>query len=130
MIVQIHGGPAGASTNGFSDFDHDYIHIFSAHDYVVFQPNYRGSTGYGEKFMMEIAGDFFRQAFDDIMSGVDYLIERGIVHPDSLGMMGWSAGGSLSNWALVSTDRFKAISTGAGMVNITSYLFRKDINTN
>jgi len=51
---------------------------------------------------------------------VDYLIERGIVHPDSMGFMGWSAGGMLSNWALVSTDRFKAISTGAGDVNLIS----------
>ena len=56
-------------------------------------PNYRGSRGYGEHFMREIAGDYFRQAFDDIMTGVDYLIVEGIAHPDSLGMMGWSAGG-------------------------------------
>ena len=117
LIVQIHGGPASASINSFST----YIHIYSANDYVVFQPNYRGSLGYGEKFMKEIAGDYFRQAFDDIMSGVDYLIEREIVHPDSMGIMGWSAGGSWSNWALVSTDRFKAISTGAGIVNWISY---------
>jgi len=55
------------------------------------------------------------------MTGVDYLIEREIVHPDSMGIMGWSAGGTLSNWALVSTNRFKAISTGAGAVNLISY---------
>ncbi len=47
------------------------------------------------------------------MTGVDYLIEREIVHLDRMGIMGWSAGGDLSNWALFSTDRFKAISTGA-----------------
>jgi len=85
-------------------------------------PNYRGSIGYGETFKKEIAGDYFSQQFDDIMSGVDYLIENRIAHPDSMGIMGWSAGGMLSNWALVSTDRFKAISTGAGVVNwISSY---------
>ncbi len=113
LIVQIHGGPASAYYNIFDA----HVHIFSANDYVVFQPNYRGSRGYGEKFKKEIAGDYFRLSFDDIMTGVDYLIERGIVHPDSMGIMGWSAGGMLANWALISTDRFKAISTGAGAVN-------------
>jgi len=54
------------------------------------------------------------------MSGVDYLIEKGIAHPDSMGIMGFSAGGMLSNWTLVSTDRFKAISTFASSVNSIS----------
>ncbi|MBA7624835.1 Dipeptidyl-peptidase 5 [subsurface metagenome] len=109
VIVQIHGGPHAASINNFKA----YVHIFAANDYVVFQPNYRGSVGYGEKFMKEIVGDYFGLSFDDIMTGVDYLIEKEIVHPDSMGIMGWSFGGDLSTWALVSTDRFKAISTGA-----------------
>jgi dipeptidyl aminopeptidase/acylaminoacyl peptidase len=61
------------------------------------------------------------------MTGVDYLIERGIVHPDRMGIMGWSAGGEFSNWALVSTDRFKAISTGAGTV--TSYDWDYDFDS-
>ena len=117
LIVQIHGGPASAYSNYFSGWWDAYVHIFSANDYVVFQPNYRGSTGYGEKFKKEIEGDYFGLSFDDIMTGVDYLIERGIVHADSMGVMGWSAGGVFSNWALVSTDRFEAISTGAGIVN-------------
>lgn len=121
LIVQIHGGPFSAYTNYFSAYWDDYVHIFAANDYVVFQPNYRGSTGYGQKFQKEIAGDYFRLSFEDIMTGVDYLIERGIVHPDSMGIMGWSAGGMLSNWALVSTDLFKAISTGAGAVNWISF---------
>ncbi len=120
LIVQLHGGPASAYTKRFTSSYFDYVHIFSANDYVVFQPNYRGSSGYGEKFKKEIAGDYFRLSFEDVMTGVNYLIERGIVHPDSMGVMGWSAGGSLSNWALVSTDRFKAISTGAGKVNAIS----------
>ena len=61
------------------------------------------------------------------MSGVDYLIERGIADPDKLGMMGWSAGGHWSNWTLVSTDRFKAISTGAGAVNWISLYAQTDM---
>ena len=117
LIVQVHAGPTMANINYFYASSDDYVDIFAANDYVVFKPNYRGSTGYGDKFMKGPVGNFFKQGFDDIMTGVDYLIEREIVHPDSMGIMGWSAGGTFSNWALVSTDRFKAISTGAGVVN-------------
>jgi dipeptidyl aminopeptidase/acylaminoacyl peptidase len=120
LIVQVHGGPPVAKINYFEASYSEYVHIFAANNYVVFQPNYRGSTGYGDKFMKGPVGNFFRPGFDDIMTGVDYLIEKGIVHPDSMGIMGWSAGGMFSNWALVSTDRFKAISTGAGVVNWVS----------
>ena len=127
LIVQIHGGPASAYTNAFSGYYGTYVHIYAGNGYAVFQPNYRGSTGYGEEFRMEIAGDYFRQAFDDIMTGVDYLIKRGIADPDKLGMMGWSAGGHWSNWTLVSTDRFKAISTGAGAVNWISLYAQTDV---
>lgn len=127
LIVQIHGGPASAYTLSFSGSYGTYTNILAAHGYALFQPNYRGSSGYGEKFRMEIAGDYFRQAFEDIMSGVDYLIEKGIADPDKLGMMGWSAGGHWSNWTLVSTDRFKAISTGAGAVNWISLYAQTDV---
>jgi dipeptidyl aminopeptidase/acylaminoacyl peptidase len=116
LIVQVHGGPMLASYDDFKA----YVQVFAANDYVIFQPNYRGSSGYGEKFKKEMAGDYFGQPFEDIMTGVDYLIEKGLVLPDSMGIMGWSAGGDLSNWALVSTNRFKAISTGAG--NVTPIL--------
>ncbi len=127
LIVQIHGGPASAYVHSFSGSYGDYANIFAAHGYALFQPNYRGSSGYGEKFRMEISGNYFRQAFDDIMTGVDYLIERGIADPDKLGMMGWSAGGHWSNWTLVSTDRFKAISSGAGAVNWISLYAQTDM---
>lgn len=116
LIVQIHGGPHDVYDNRFSASWGDYVHIYSANGYVVFQPNYRGSTGYGQKFKNESMDDYFRLPFDDIMTGVDFLINKSIVHPDSMGIMGWSAGGEYSNWALVSTDRFKAISSGAGTV--------------
>jgi len=127
LIVQIHGGPASAYTLSFSGSYGTYTNVFAGNGYAVFQPNYRGSTNYGEKFSMEIAGDYFRQAFDDIMTGVDYLIDRGIADSEKLGMMGWSAGGHWSNWTLVSTDRFKAISTGAGAVNWISLYAQTDV---
>lgn len=127
LIVQIHGGPAAAVMNSFSGSYGTYVHIYAANGYAVFQPNYRGSSNYGEKFKMEIAGDYFRQGYEDIMSGVDYLIAQGIADPDRLGMMGWSAGGHWSNWTLVSTDRFKAISSGAGAVNWISMYAQTDV---
>ncbi|MFQ6109470.1 MAG: alpha/beta hydrolase family protein, partial [Candidatus Aminicenantales bacterium] len=127
LIVQIHGGPASAYTLSFPGSHGTYAHVLAANGYAVFQPNYRGSSGYGEKFRMEISGDYFRQAFEDIMSGVDHLIERGIADPEKMGMMGWSAGGHWSNWTLVSTDRFKAISTGAGAVNWISLYAQTDV---
>ncbi|MGH7544756.1 MAG: S9 family peptidase, partial [Gemmatimonadota bacterium] len=127
LVVQIHGGPASAWMRRFPDAWSTYAHVLAGRGYAVLQPNYRGSSNYGERWQMEIAGDYFRQAFDDIMSGVDTAIARGIAHPDSLAMMGWSAGGHWSNWALTHTDRFKAISTGAGAVNWISLYAQTDI---
>jgi dipeptidyl aminopeptidase/acylaminoacyl peptidase len=127
LIVQLHGGPASADMNSFSGNHGSYIHIFAANGYAVLRPNYRGSDQYGEKFRMQIAGDYFRQAFEDILLGVDALVARGIADPDKLGMMGWSAGGHWSNWTLTHTDRFKAISTGAGAMNWISMYAQTDI---
>jgi dipeptidyl aminopeptidase/acylaminoacyl peptidase len=127
LIVQLHGGPAAADQNGFSGGYGSYVHVFAGNGYAVLKPNYRGSDQYGEKFRTQIAGDYFRQAFDDIMLGVDALIARGVADPDKLGMMGWSAGGHWSNWTLTHTDRFKAISTGAGAVNWISMYAQTDI---
>lgn len=126
LIVQLHGGPAAADLNTFSGNFGTYVNIYSANGYAVFQPNYRGSDNYGEKFRMEIAGDYFRQAFDDIMTGVDDLIARGIVDGDKMGLMGWSAGGHWSDWTLTHTNRFKAISTGAGAVDWLSMYAETD----
>jgi len=126
LIVQLHGGPTDTSRNEFSSDFVTYAHIYAANGYAVFQPNYRGSNGYGEKFRMQIVGDYFRQAFDDIMTGVDDLISRGVADPAKLGMMGWSAGGHWSNWTLTHTDRFKAISTGASVANWISIYAETD----
>jgi len=129
LIVQVHGGPAAAYQNSFSGGYGTYVHIFAANGYAVFQPNYRGSDNYGEKFRTQITGDYFRQGYDDIITGVDHLIARGIADPDKLGMMGWSAGGHWSNWTLTHTDRFKAISSGAGAVNWISMYAQTDVQS-
>ncbi len=130
LIVQIHGGPAGADMLGFNG---GYgSQIYAGAGYAVLMPNYRGSTNYGERHRMETAGigKYFDRGFEDIMTGVDYLIAQGIAHPDSLGVMGWSAGGHYSNWILTHTARFKAISSGAGTMNWISMYAQSDIQRN
>jgi dipeptidyl aminopeptidase/acylaminoacyl peptidase len=126
MVTQIHGGPASAYRNSFSATHGTYPHVFAANGYAVFQPNYRGSSNYGNEFKEEIVGDYWTRATEDIHAGIDVLVDRGIAHPDSLGFMGWSAGGHWSNWMLVTTDRFKAISTGAGVTNWISLYGQTD----
>ncbi|MHB1328810.1 MAG: S9 family peptidase, partial [Gemmatimonadales bacterium] len=130
LIVQIHGGPAGADLLRFNT---GYgSQVYAGAGYAVLLPNYRGSTNYGEQHRMETAGvgRYFRRGYEDIMSGVDHLIAQGLVHPDSLGAMGWSAGGHYSNWIMTQTNRFKAISSGAGTMNWISMYAQSDIQRN
>ena len=127
LIVQLHGGPAAAEMSAFQGRYVTYPHIYAAAGYLVLQPNYRGSTNYGEAFTRQIGGNFMRLSYGDILSGVDHLIKEGLADPDKLGMMGWSAGGHLSSWTLTQTDRFKAISTGAGAVNWISMYAESDV---
>ncbi len=129
LIVQLHGGPASAYQNTFSGTYGTYTNVLAGKGYAVLQPNYRGSTGYGENFQTAISGNYWPLAAEDILTGVDTLIGRGIVAPDSLGMMGWSAGGHWSNWTLVTTDRFKAISSGAGVSNWISLYAQTDVQS-
>ena len=130
LIVQIHGGPAAASLLNFNAGYSNYSNVFAGAGYACLLPNYRGSTNYGEKHKMEISGDYFRLGYDDIMTGVDHLIATGLVDGDKMGVMGWSAGGHWSNWILTQTNRFKAISSGAGAVNWISMYAQSDIQRN
>jgi len=128
LIVAIHGGPAAAD---LLTFNGGYgAQIYAGAGYAVLMPNYRGSTNYGEKHRIEIAGDYFTKGYNDIMSGVDNLIAQGIVDGAQLGVLGWSAGGHWSNWILTHTDRFKAVSTGAGTMNWTSMYAQSDMQRN
>jgi dipeptidyl aminopeptidase/acylaminoacyl peptidase len=128
LIVAIHGGPAGADVLGFNG---GYgAQIYAGAGYAVLMPNYRGSTNYGEQHRLDIVGDYFKKGYEDIMTGVDYLIAQGIVDGTKMGALGWSAGGHWSNWILVSTDRFKSISSGAGTTNWISMFAQSDVQRN
>jgi dipeptidyl aminopeptidase/acylaminoacyl peptidase len=128
LIVAIHGGPASADVLGFNGGYNSQI--YAGAGYVVLRPNYRGSTNYGHKHKNDIVGNYFPPGFDDIMAGVDHLIAQGIADPDRMGALGWSAGGHWSNWILVQTDRFKAISSGAGTSNWISMYAQSDVQRN
>jgi dipeptidyl aminopeptidase/acylaminoacyl peptidase len=128
LIVAIHGGPAGADLLGFNG---GYgSQIYAGDGYAVLMPNYRGSTNYGEQHKNDIVGNYFQKGYEDIMTGVDYLIKEGIVDGTKMGALGWSAGGHWSNWILTHTDRFKAISSGAGTSNWISMYAQSDVQRN
>jgi dipeptidyl aminopeptidase/acylaminoacyl peptidase len=113
LLAHTHGGPMGSDKLTFDG----YAHARAGKGYAVFKPNYRGSTGYGNDVLRDMVGHYFLHADDDVLTGVDYLVERGIADPGQLGTLGWSAGGHMTNWLITQTDRFKAASSGAGASN-------------
>ena len=79
----------------------------------MLQPNVRGSSGYGDALLRGNINDIGGGDYHDLMTGVDAIIERGVAHPDSLAVKGWSYGGILGGWTITRTERFKAASLGA-----------------
>ena len=124
LIVAIHGGPQAADVLSFNG---GYgSQVYAGAGYMVLMPNYRNSTNYGQKFEIESQGEYFTKGYQDIMAGVDHLIKTGMVDSTEMGVLGWSAGGHWSNWILTHTNRFKAISTGAGVYNWISMYGESD----
>jgi len=116
LIALIHGGPTGA----WRDSIETWGQLLTARGYAVFYPNIRGSSGYGEKFIEMIRGEWGGGDYRDVMAGVDDLVARGIADPERLGIGGWSYGGYMSEWAITQTTRFKAAVSGAGLSNLIS----------
>ncbi|HEX8098378.1 MAG TPA: S9 family peptidase [Pyrinomonadaceae bacterium] len=122
LIVLIHGGPQGAWNNNWGYRWNPQV--FAAAGYVVFMPNPRGSTGYGQKFVEEISGDWGGKVVTDIMNGVAHVVSLGYVDRENIGAAGGSYGGYMVNWIEGhNTDRrfqFKALVSHAGVYNLTS----------
>ena len=112
-IIQIHGGPTSATPYALR-FRHYGQTSFAAQGWAVMSPNYRGSTGYGDKFLTDLVGRENDIEVDDILAGVDFLVESGIADDEKMAVMGWSNGGYLTNALITKTNRFKAASSGAG----------------
>jgi dipeptidyl aminopeptidase/acylaminoacyl peptidase len=116
MLTLIHGGPADADGDSFGADWYDWATLAAANGWLVFRPNYRGSTGYGDDFMVQIAPHLVSRPGKDILEGVDALVKEGIADPDRLTIGGYSYGGYMTNWLITQTTRFKAAVTGAGAV--------------
>ncbi|MEZ4972774.1 MAG: S9 family peptidase [Cyclobacteriaceae bacterium] len=127
LVVQTHGGPASADHFGISRSFTEYHPVLAGKGYMVLQPNYRGSTGYGDDFLRDMVGSYFKNAHLDVMAGVDYLIGKGLVDSNRMVKMGWSAGGHMTNKIITFTDRFKAASSGAGAANWVSMYAQSDV---
>jgi len=128
LLVVIHGGPTGISIPSLT-----YSYVYPIWHWVdqgavVLLPNYRGSAGYGEAFRSLNVRNLGVGDAWDVMSGVDYLIDQGIADPDHMGAMGWSQGGYISAYLTTHTDRFKAISVGAGISDWMTYYVSTDIH--
>ena len=116
MLTLIHGGPADADGNRFGADWYDWATLAAANGWLVFRPNYRGSSGYGDEFMLEIEPHLVSKPGKDILEGVDALVKDGYADPDKLAIGGYSYGGYMTNWLITQTTRFKAAVTGAGAV--------------
>ena len=130
LLVVIHGGPTGVSRPVPYGSGTAYpIDAFLAKGALVLEPNYRGSAGYGEKFRsLNVRNLGIGDAWD-VLSGIDALVQQGIADRDRVGSMGWSQGGYISAFLTTRhSDRFKAISVGAGISDWMTYYVNTDIH--
>jgi dipeptidyl aminopeptidase/acylaminoacyl peptidase len=116
MFTLIHGGPADADGNRFGADWYDWATFAADNGWLVFRPNYRGSSGYGDEFMLQIEPHLVSKPGRDILTGVDALVKDGYADPDHLAIGGYSYGCYMTNWLITQTTRFKSAVTGAGAV--------------
>ena len=128
LVVQTHGGPQASDKFGLGG-SQNYVPVLTARGYAVLQPNYRGSTGYGDAFTRDMVGHYFKNAHLDVLAGVDYLIKTGIADSAHLIKMGWSGGGHMTNKIITYTTRFKAASSGAGAADWVSMYAQSDVRS-
>jgi dipeptidyl aminopeptidase/acylaminoacyl peptidase len=123
FLVLPHGGPESNDVLGLDPFSRGIAGM----GYVVLQPEYRGSTGYGDAHMVAIYQHFGDRAYRDVDSATDYAIAEGWADPDRLAIFGWSAGGFMTSWTVTQTGRYKAAIEGAGITDWGSFMFTSDV---
>jgi len=127
-LLRIHGGPNSQDQHAFS-FERE---LFAANGYVVLAVNYRGSAGRGADYQKAIYADWGNKEVQDLLAAVDHAISIGVADSTRLGIGGWSYGGILTNYAIATTTRFKAATSGAGsalqttMYGTDQYIFQYD----
>lgn len=129
LLCIIHGGPPAADTpalrlGGILGYP---IDVWTNKGALVLQVNYRGSLGYGEEFRKLNRRNLGIGDSWDVLSGIDHLIDQGIVDPERLGCMGWSEGGFINAFFATTTDRFKALAVGAGISNWATQYYNTDV---
>ena len=124
FLVLPHGGPEANDELVFDAFSRTVAGL----GYVVLQPEYRGSTGYGADFLAAIYQHFGDRAYEDVDSATDYAIEQGWADPNRLAIFGWSAGGFMTSWTVTQTHRYKAAIEGAGITDWGPFLWTSDIS--
>ncbi|MGC1524079.1 MAG: S9 family peptidase [Steroidobacteraceae bacterium] len=123
FMVLPHGGP---ELNDSLEFNYR-VRIISGMGYIVLQPQYRGSTGYGTEFMSAIYQHFGDRAYRDVDSATDYAIAQGWADPNRLTMFGWSGGGFMTAWTVTQTNRYKAAIEGAGLTDFLTFIWTGDV---
>jgi len=129
LVVQIQGGPAWAWWYGWLCNWHNWAQLLASNGFAVLLPNPRGSACCGWKFAEQNYLDWGGGDFEDIMAGVDYLIQQGIADSTQMAIGGWSYGGYMTAWAVSQTNRFKAAVMGAGLSDLTSFYGTTDVPT-
>jgi dipeptidyl aminopeptidase/acylaminoacyl peptidase len=122
FLVLPHGGPEANDTLRFDVF----ARLISGMGYVVLQPQYRGSTGYGADFLSAIYQHFGDRAYRDVDSATDFAVAQGWADPNRLAIFGWSAGGFMTSWTVTQTNRYKAAIEGAGITDWLSFIPTSD----
>jgi dipeptidyl aminopeptidase/acylaminoacyl peptidase len=123
FLVMPHGGPE-ANDSLRLDF---FSRTIAGMGYVVLQPEYRGSTGYGSDFLSAIYQHFGDRAYRDVDSATDFAIAQGWADPNRLAMFGWSAGGFMTSWTVTQTHRYKAAIEGAGITDWLTFMWTSDV---
>jgi dipeptidyl aminopeptidase/acylaminoacyl peptidase len=128
LLVIIHGGPTGISTPGPTpSYVYPMVQWLNK-GALILRPNYRGSAGYGENFRSLNVKNLGVGDAWDVLSGVAYLEDQGIIDGNKVGAMGWSQGGYISAFLTTNSSKFKAISVGAGISNWMTYYVNTDIH--
>jgi len=129
LLLNVHGGPAGVFTQAFIAGNSGSYPIAALAEmgYAVLRPNPRGSSGYGTAFRLSNQRDWGGADYQDLMLGVDHVINMGLADSSKLGVMGWSYGGFMSSWIVGHTNRFKVASIGAPVVDLVSQDLTDDI---
>jgi dipeptidyl aminopeptidase/acylaminoacyl peptidase len=118
LIVNIHGGPHGQNGPAFNYKNQ----VYAAHGWATLQVNYRGSTGYGQKFADAVFGDQDGNEGQDVLYGVSSAVRRYLwIDRERMGIEGVSYGGQLTDWLITQTNEFKAAVPIAGIANLVSY---------